>query len=341
MLCIQRFPRYRPIFKIAIEHEIWQLGKVPEVAHILSFYTTGSKLRYFLLYGQRFQRYGPLFRIGIFGHETSSRTKYPEVCTYTPFLPQCVEIELIFALSAAVSDSKLPYLGMKLDHWPKWQKLHRYSLSTPRGRNWPYICCMGSGVWDLGRFSKLPHFGMKLGNLPKVQKYTYTPLLQGVEIQLTFALRTAVSEIQADFQNYYIWPWNLGQLTKGPEVAHILSLYPTGTEFRLFSLYRQRFPRHGLSFEIAIFWEEIWPLANVPEVAYIRSFYPRGPNYQNCRKFIKIIPIIKIAILGHKTWPEFQTLHIYLLNYNQIPNLALRLPILANFHFSTGHNVKF
>ncbi len=34
----QRFPRYWSIFKIAIfGHETWQVAKVPEVAHILSF----------------------------------------------------------------------------------------------------------------------------------------------------------------------------------------------------------------------------------------------------------------------------------------------------------------
>ena len=49
--------------------------------------------------------------------------------TYTLFLAYGGEIELIFALRAAVSEirgriSKLPYLGMKLCHWPKCQRLH-------------------------------------------------------------------------------------------------------------------------------------------------------------------------------------------------------------------------
>ncbi len=46
--------RYGPIFKLAIcGHETWSLANVPEVAHILPFYSTGSKLSLFLLYGQR------------------------------------------------------------------------------------------------------------------------------------------------------------------------------------------------------------------------------------------------------------------------------------------------
>ncbi len=36
-----------------------------------------------------------------------------------------------------------------------------------------------------------------------------TFLPQGVEIELIFALRTAVSKIRADFQNCHIWAWNL------------------------------------------------------------------------------------------------------------------------------------
>ena len=59
-LCGQHFPRYGPIFKIAIfGHEIWPLAKVPEVAHILSFYSThaarGQNWAYFHSMGHRYQ----------------------------------------------------------------------------------------------------------------------------------------------------------------------------------------------------------------------------------------------------------------------------------------------
>ncbi len=75
--------------------------------------------------------------------------------------------------------SKLPYLGMKLLKWSKFQKLHINSVSTPQGRNWAYFGSTGSGfrdawdMWDMGHFSKLPYFmylGMKLGKWPKFQK---------------------------------------------------------------------------------------------------------------------------------------------------------------------------
>ncbi len=66
--------------------------------------------------------------------------------------------------------SKLPYLNMKLSKWPKFLKLHIYTLSTPRGRNWAYFCSTGSGSRYAGQFSKSPYFGMKLGKWLKFQK---------------------------------------------------------------------------------------------------------------------------------------------------------------------------
>ena len=42
-------------------------SKVPEVAYKLSFYPRDSKLSLFSLYEQRFQGYGPIFKIAIFG----------------------------------------------------------------------------------------------------------------------------------------------------------------------------------------------------------------------------------------------------------------------------------
>ena len=106
--------------------------------------------------------------------------------------------------------SKLPYLGIKLGHWPMCQMLHIWSLSTSGGRNWAYFHSTGSGFRDTGRFSKLPYLGMKLAKWPKFQKlHIYTPFVpQRVKIELIFALREAVSKIQADFQNCHIWAWN-------------------------------------------------------------------------------------------------------------------------------------
>ncbi len=43
------------------------------------------------------------------------------------------------------------------------------------------------------------------------------------------------------------------------EVSYF-SFYPRGSKLGLFSLYGQRFPRHGLAFKIAIFGHETWSL---------------------------------------------------------------------------------
>ncbi len=91
----QRFPRYGPIFKIVMfGHETWQVAKVPEVAHMLSFYPRGAKLSLFLLYGQRFLRYGPIFKIAIFGHETWQVAKVPEVAHMLSFYPKGSKLSL-------------------------------------------------------------------------------------------------------------------------------------------------------------------------------------------------------------------------------------------------------
>ncbi len=79
----------------------------------------------------------------------------------------------------------------------------------PNGSNLSlYFCSKGSGFWDIGRFSKLPYLGMKLGDSfgQSSRSCTFTLFLpQGIEIELIFALRAAVSELRANFQNCHIW----------------------------------------------------------------------------------------------------------------------------------------
>ena len=70
-----------------------------------------SKLSLFSLYEQQFLRYVPIFKIAIFGHETWSLAKVPEVAhlhiTLVP--PQRVEIELIFDLRAELSEIRVNF----------------------------------------------------------------------------------------------------------------------------------------------------------------------------------------------------------------------------------------
>ena len=58
-----------------------------------------------MLYGQRFLRYGAIFKIAIFGHETWPLIKVPEVAHIPSFYPRQEgggrEIELILAGDSA------------------------------------------------------------------------------------------------------------------------------------------------------------------------------------------------------------------------------------------------
>ena len=52
------------------------------------FLPKGSKLRLFSLYGQRFSRYGMIFKIAIFGHETWQLARVPEVAHILSLYPR-------------------------------------------------------------------------------------------------------------------------------------------------------------------------------------------------------------------------------------------------------------
>ena len=85
---------------------------------------------------------------------------------------------------------------------------------------------------------------MKPGHWQKFQKLHIYFLLHGVEIELIFALRVMVSAIRADFK-IAIYGHETWSLAKVPEVAHIvlLSFYPRGSKWSLFSLYGPRLVR--------------------------------------------------------------------------------------------------
>ena len=98
----QQFPRYVAIFKIAIfGHEIWPSAKVPEIAHIASFY---PKIELIFAPRAAIPRYRLIFKIAILGHKTWQVAKAPEVAHIPSSYPRGVEIELIFPQRAAFSE---------------------------------------------------------------------------------------------------------------------------------------------------------------------------------------------------------------------------------------------
>ncbi len=96
----------------------------------------------------------------------------------------------------------------------------------------------------------------------------------GVEIELIFALRAAVSKVRQIFKiaifGHETWP-----LAKVPEFAHMLPSYHRGSKLGIFLLYEKQFLSCRPIFKIAIIAHETWQVAKVPEFANIPSFYPR------------------------------------------------------------------
>ena len=90
--------------------------------------------------------------------------------TYTLFLPQEVEIELIFALRAAVSEIRANITIAIFGH-ETWQVAKvAHTRSTPGSQNLAYFCSTDSSFQDTGQFSNLPYLAMKLGKCPQFQK---------------------------------------------------------------------------------------------------------------------------------------------------------------------------
>ncbi len=90
----QPFLRYIPICKNAIfEHEIWALGKVSEVAHILSFYSKGYQL-IFTLWVAVSGIWPDIQNCNIWAWSLATG-KSSRSCIYTLFLPQGSNVILL------------------------------------------------------------------------------------------------------------------------------------------------------------------------------------------------------------------------------------------------------
>ena len=97
-------------------------------------------------------------------------------------------------------------LENQLGHLPKFQKLHIFSISPSGFKIELIFHSMSSTVSQIRPDFQNFHICMKLGMWPSSRNCTYKLFLpQGVEIELIFALRAAISEIRANFQNCHIW----------------------------------------------------------------------------------------------------------------------------------------
>ncbi len=126
------------------------LAKVPEVAHIFPFDPRGRNWPYFHSMNSGFWETGWFsnchiwarnLAIGqsdrncIFGHETLPTCQKLHI--YSLLAPWRQNGAYFCSIGSVFRDtgrfSKLPYLGIKLGHWPKFQNFHIYSPSTTGG----------------------------------------------------------------------------------------------------------------------------------------------------------------------------------------------------------------
>ena len=191
-----------------------QLGHWPKFKkfHIHSLTTTGwggggANLTLFSLYGQSLQNSHENF-----GHETWPLAKRSGSCTYTLFLPQGVQIELIIHLRAVVSEVHVRANFHTCHIWA-WNltigqssRSCTYTLFLPHRVEIEFIFPLRAAVSGIRADFQNCH--ISVWNLAIGQSFrscTYNLFLpQRAEIQLIFALRATVCEIRADFQNCHI-----------------------------------------------------------------------------------------------------------------------------------------
>ena len=169
-------------------------------------------------------RYGPIFQFAIFGHETLplAKKKFQKLHIYCVSTPGGQIWAYFWYMGSGFQDmggfSKLPYLGMKLGHWPKFQKLHiYYSLSTPGGRNWAYFHSTDSGY-------EISIFRHETWTLAKVSEVAHIPVLpfypKGWKLSLVLIYGQRFPRYGLIF-DIAIFGHKTWQLAKVPEVAHI------------------------------------------------------------------------------------------------------------------------
>ncbi len=98
------WPKFQADFQNAIfGYENWPLTKCSRSCTYTPFLPQGSKLNLFLLYGQWFEIYGPIFKIAIFRHETCPLAKVSKLAHTLLILPLSPKFHSIFSLWLAIS----------------------------------------------------------------------------------------------------------------------------------------------------------------------------------------------------------------------------------------------
>ncbi len=185
--------------------------------HIYSLATLGGRnWAYFRSTSSGFRDTGRFSKLAIFGHETWPLATVAHTHQCTLFLPQGVEIELIFALWAAVSELRAvfqnwPYLGMKFGDW---QKLHMHTnvlSSYPKGSKLSLFSLFGQQFPRYGPIFKIAIFGHETWPLAKVPEVAHilSFLPMGSKLNLFSLYGQRFPRYGPIFKIGHIWAWNL------------------------------------------------------------------------------------------------------------------------------------
>ncbi len=137
------------------------------------------------------------------------------ICIYTLFLPQGVKIELIFPLRAATSEIRADFQNCHIWAWNlaigQSARSGTYTLFLPQRVKIELIFALRAMVSKIRTilqvdFQNCHIWAWNLASGQCSRSCTYTLFLpHGVEIELSFVLRAAVTEKRADFLNCHIW----------------------------------------------------------------------------------------------------------------------------------------
>ena len=209
------------------------------------------------------------------GHRPKFQMKLHIPRRYTFFLSQGVEIELMFALRATVTEIRAHFQNCHIWVWNlalgQSSRSCTYTLFLPHGVELSLIFALWAAVSEIRVNFENCHIWAWILNISQSSRScTYTLfLLKEGEIELIFALRAAVSEIWANFENCHIWAWNLAIGLNARSCTYTIFLAQAGQNWAHF-----RYP---------------------------------GSGFRDKGQFWKL-PYFRMK-LGH--WPKFQKLHIY------------------------------
>ena len=193
-------------------HESWPQAKVPEVAHILSFYPQEVKIKLIFALQAVVSKILADFQNCLTWALNLAIGQSARSCTYT-LSTLGGQNWAYFRSTSVFSDmegvSKLPYLGTKHGHWSKCHKLHTYYLSTLRGSKLSLNFRYRSSVfWDMNRFSTLHIWAWNLA-LASSGRCIHTLYPTGSKLSLFSLYRKRFPRYTLIFIYCHIWAWYL------------------------------------------------------------------------------------------------------------------------------------